>query len=94
MTGATIADAQRIGGQSDRWEISVEPDGEADVRLALDAARECGTPGALCTSDERALSTPLEATVPGPGPPTGTTPFTARFANVPAEHDGETPFTV
>ena len=98
VIGGTVTRARRVDRQSDRWEIRITPEGDTEVAITLAADRACGTRGALCTGNGRALSTPLAIQIPGPGttttPPPGVTPLTARFANVPSEHDGGTAFTV
>ena len=98
VIGGTVTRARRVDGRSDRWEIRITPQGDTEVTITLAADRACGTRGALCTTNGRALSTPLAIQIPGPGttttPPPGVTPLTARFANVPSEHDGGTAFTV
>ena len=97
-TGGTVTRARRIDGRSDLWEITITPQGEGNVQLVLAAGRACGTPGALCTRDGRALATGLMTLVPGPstiGPRSpGPAPLTARFTNIPGEHDGESVFTL
>ena len=71
------------------WEITVEPSGRDDVTVTLTGGRACGTAGTVCTrgDDPRPLSNSLSATVAGPPP------LTASFNGIPAEHDGENPFT-
>ena len=97
-TGGTVTRARRIDGRSDLWEITITPQGEGNVQLVLAAGRACGTLGALCTRDGRALATGLMTLVPGPstiGPRSpGPAPLTARFTNIPGEHDGESAFTL
>ena len=97
-TGGTVTRARRIDGRSDLWEITITPLGEGNVQIGLAAGRACGTHGALCTRDGRGLATGLMTLVPGPstiGPRSpGPAPLTARFANLPVEHDGATAFTL
>ena len=97
-TGGTVTRARRIDGRSDLWEITVTPQGDENVEVKLEAGRACGTPGALCTRDGRGLTTGLITVIPGPatiGPRSpGPAPLTARFTNIPDEHDGESTFTV
>ena len=66
VTGGALTAARRLDGRSDRWVIDVTPDSYADVRLVLAANRRCTVPGAICTSNGRRLSSPLEHTVEGP----------------------------
>ena len=97
-TGGTVTRARRIDGRSDLWEITITPLGEGNVQIGLAAGRACGTHGALCTRDGRGLATGLMTLVPGPstiGPRSpGPAPLTARFTNIPGEHDGERAFTL
>ena len=101
VSGGTVTGASRVDGRSDLWEITVTPDGTGDIGIVLAANRECGTAGALCTADGRMLTTAwLGSVAAQPGTGTGTTsadeegaaPLTAQFADVPAEHDGESKF--
>ena len=62
--GGTVTGARRVDGSSALWELTVEPSGTGAVTLAASAA--CGEPGAVCTSDGRALSNAPSATVQGP----------------------------
>ena len=103
VTGGTVTGASRVDGRSDLWEITVTPDGTGNIGIVLMADRECGTAGALCTGDGRALTTALLVTVAEqPGTSTATTSadeegaahLTAQFVDVPAEHDGENEFSV
>ena len=71
VTGGALTHARRLDGRSDRWEIDVTPDSYAHVRLVLAANRRCTVPGAICTSNGRRLSSPLEHTVEGPPPSPG-----------------------
>ena len=55
-----------MNGQSDLWEITVEPDSDADVTVVLPITGDCGSEGAVCTSDGTKLSNRSELSVPGP----------------------------
>ena len=101
VTGGSVTGVGRVDGRSDLWEITVTPDGTGNIAIVLAANRECGTAGALCTADGRMLTTALLGSVTAqPGTGTGTTAtdeegaaaLTARFVDVPAEHDGESKF--
>ena len=95
VTGGSVASVERIGATGEAWSISIDPDGSGDVQIAIAPGGACGTPGALCTADGRALSNAPAAIVAGPEETVaGPAPLTARFANLPSEHDGETPFTM
>ena len=65
VTGGSVTHASRLTRFSNLgWEITVSPDGDAGVRLVLEANRACTTPGAICTADGDRLSNRLEITVP------------------------------
>ena len=96
VTGGSVTDVGRVDGRSDLWEITVTPDGTGNVTIVLLPDRACGTPGALCTGDGRALTTALLATlvtVPANPQQAGPDALTAQFADMPAEHGGATGFT-
>ena len=91
VTGATVDNARRLSPPSnERFELTLTPDGNGAVTLALAALPACGEAGSVCTADGRALAGPLTVTVSA----TLTTAFTAAFANVPREHDGTNGFEV
>ena len=89
VTRGTVAGARRLDGDSDtrniRWEISVSPDSNANVTVELPATEDCEAQGAICTEDDRVLSSPLEFTVKGP-------PLTANTVSVPTSHNGSGEF--
>ena len=89
-TGGTVTGARRVGGSA-LWELTVQPSGVGAVAVTVAASAACGAPGAVCTSDGRALANAPSVTVPGP--PVGV-PLTVSFANVPPAHDGSSSFTV
>ena len=91
VTGGSVTGVGRVDGRSDLWEITVTPDGTGNIGIVLLAARACGTPGALCTADGRALTTALLVTVPAN--PQQADALTAVFADMPADHGGATGFT-
>ena len=65
--GGSVSKARRLeAGKNVRWEITVEPDSNADVTIVLPITTDCSVQGAICTSDGRKLSEPLEITVGGP----------------------------
>ena len=55
-------------GRHDLWRITVEPDSDEDVAIALPGGRECAVSGAICTRGEnrRQLANTPTATVSGP----------------------------
>ena len=70
VTNGSATKARRVDGQSDRWEITVEPDSDAAVTVVLPITEDCGAPGAVCSraggNERRPLSNRSELTVPGP----------------------------
>ena len=65
-TNGSITKARRVNGSSSLWEITVEPDSDADVTVVLPVTTDCAAQGAVCTSDGRKLSNSVELTVAGP----------------------------
>ena len=69
VTGGTVKKAKRITKGSNRqWNITVVPDADADVTVALPATTDCNATGAICTADGRRLSNRVEVVVAGPAP--------------------------
>ena len=67
VTGGTVTNARRLEpGKNARWQITVQPSGNADVTVSLAVTTDCDAPGAVCTSDGRILSTGVELVTPGP----------------------------
>ena len=91
VTDGEVTRARRLDPDGDEpnreWEITVEPDSDADVSISLHATTDCQDAGAICVGN-RPLSAGVTATVPGPGPA-----LTASFSSLPASHDGSTAFT-
>ena len=94
VTGGRVTGGRRVDGRRDLFEMTVRPDGDGDgdVTIALPAGRACGVSGAICTKSRprRQLTNTPAATVAGPG----AAALTARFVDMPAEHDGQTAFTL
>ena len=66
-TGGRVTEARRASPPSNlRFVLTLEPEGNAAVRLALAGLPGCGREGSVCTADGRALGGPLGLTVPGP----------------------------
>ena len=66
-TGGEVVKALRLEtGKNVRWEITVQPSGNADVTVALPVTTDCAGQGAICAGDGRMLSNELTFTVPGP----------------------------
>ena len=89
VTRGTVVGARRLDGDSAtpniRWEISVSPDSNANVKITLPVTEDCDTQGAICTEDDTMLSNPLKFTVKGP-------PLTANTVSVPTSHNGSGEF--
>ena len=87
VTNGDVTGASRVDGRSDRWLITVDPDGDDAVTITLPGNRACGTQGAICSEEDNPvqLSNSPSATVAAP--PAGD-PLTASFSNVPDSHDG------
>ena len=66
VAGGRATSASRVNRRRDLWQVTVEPDSLADVTVTLSAGAACRTPAAVCTSDGRALSNTISATVRGP----------------------------
>ena len=78
------------------YTLRVRPnDPTKELRIWLKPNRACDIDGAICTADGRRLSERAIATVPaGTARAAAATPLTARFTNIPGEHDGERAFTL
>ena len=67
VTGGTVTRAQRIVKRSNiGWRITVEPYSNSAIRILLPASTDCDATGAICTTDGRRFSSPLELSVSGP----------------------------
>ncbi len=88
VTGGTVTAAAMRDGRADRWEITVEPSGSDQVLITVPPTSSCSDDGALCTSDDVALSQGAFANVLYLE-----IPLTASFSDVPDEHDGSAVFT-
>ena len=66
VTGGTVVRAKRKDGRDDLREIHVAPSGYGEVTVSLPATTDCDASGAICTADERPLSSTLTTTVAGP----------------------------
>ena len=83
VTGGTATRARRLQRDSNLgWRITIEPESNAAVTIVLPTTTDCDAVGAVCTEDGRPLANELTASVPGSGL------LTARFAALPAAHDG------
>ncbi len=67
VTGGEVRNVRRVEpGKNVRWEITVQPSGNADVTVSLPVTTDCASQGAICTGDSRMLSTGVELVTPGP----------------------------
>ena len=67
VTGGSVENVRRLEpGKNVKWEITVTPDSDADVTLALNGTTDCSTEGAICNADGGKLAGGLELVVPGP----------------------------
>ncbi len=67
VTDGEVLKAQRVDKSSNiSWRITVRPDSNADVTVALPVATDCDAQGSICTQDGRKLSNSLNFTVSGP----------------------------
>ena len=68
VSGGAVTRARRVDGRHDLWEITVVPDSDKGVAIALPGGRECGVSGAICTRGEnrrRLANTPTATVKPG-----------------------------
>ena len=65
-TNGSVTRAKRVNGASDLWEVTVQPDSDADVSVVLPVTSDCSAQEAVCTRDGKMLSNRLELTVAGP----------------------------
>ena len=66
VSGGSATGAKRVDRRKDLWKVTVKPGSLADVTVTLAGGRACGTAGAVCTGDGRALSATISTTVLGP----------------------------
>ena len=78
VTNGSATKAKRVNGQSDLWEITVEPDSDAVVAVVLPVTGNCAAQDAVCTRDGKKLSNRVELTVPGPEDSGQNTPATGQ----------------
>ena len=66
VSGGSVKNAKRVDRRKDLWKVTVKPGSLGDVTVTLEGGRACGTAGAVCTGDGRALSATISTTVLGP----------------------------
>ena len=99
VTGGTVTGARRlVSGKNLRWEITVQPSGDADVTVELPATTNCAAQGAICTEGGSVLSSPLTLTVNAPEatPPPAIveSALTVSVESVPTSHNGSDTFRI
>ena len=97
VTEGDVTQARRVDGRSDRWEITVEPNGNEDIAITLRANRACTTTGAVCSKgdDPVQMSNSPSATVAGPtGTVVTSTPTVSITGGNGTEGDSSITFTV
>ena len=67
VTGGTVTAANLVAGRDDLWDLTIEPDSNADVTVLVRPGRPCAERGAICTSDGQQLEVGVIAIVAGPG---------------------------
>ena len=68
VTGGRLVDAKRVTrGENRRVAVRVRPSSDEDMTLTLAATTDCAAASAICAADGRKLSSPVSATVFGPG---------------------------
>ena len=66
VTGGVVKGARRLTAGSDLgWQITIVPEPNVDVSISLPPTVDCAAASAVCTADDRALSSGLVALVPG-----------------------------
>ena len=66
VTGGVVTGARRLQqGSNIGWQITIVPDSEVDVSISLPPTVDCVAASAVCTADARALSSGIDALVPG-----------------------------
>ena len=85
VTGGEVTKAGRVPDTDDqRWNITVEPDGDDDITIAIVPGAACTESGSICNADGDRLAGLELAFVPG----ADSTPITASLENVPETHNG------
>ena len=99
VSGGRVTGGKRVNGRRDLFEMTVRPETDGDVTIALPAERSCGVSGsresgAICTKSRprRRLTNAPEVTVPGPASASAPAPLTASFEGVSEGHDGQSLF--
>ena len=66
VTGGSATGAQKVYRRADLWELTIEPSGNGTVGIQIWTDRSCGRNGAICTADDRPLTSRIGTSIPGP----------------------------
>ena len=99
VTGGDVTGARRlVSGKNLRWEVTVQPSGNADVTVELPVTTDCAAQGAICTDNDEKLSNSLNLTVSGPEatPPAAVvaSALTVSVESAPTSHNGSNSFRI
>ena len=99
VTGGDVTGARRlVSGKNLRWEVTVQPSGNADVTVELPVTTDCAAQGAICTDNDEKLSNSLTLTVNAPEatPPAAVvvSALTASVESAPTSHNGSDSFRI
>ena len=99
VTGGDVTGARRlVSGKNLRWEITVQPSGNADVTVELPVTTDCAAQGAICTDNDDKLSNSLNLTVSGPEatppPAVVASALTVSVESAPTSHNGSNSFRI
>ena len=99
VTGGDVTGARRlVSGKNLRWEVTVQPSGNADVTVELPVTTNCATQGAICTDNDEKLSNSLTLTVNGPEatppPAVVVSALTVSVESAPTSHNGSNSFRI
>ena len=98
VTGGDVTGARRlVSGKNLRWEVTVQPSGNADVTVELPVTTDCTAQGAICTDNDEKLSNSLNLTVSGPEatpPAVVVSALTVSVESAPTSHNGSNSFRI
>ena len=99
VTGGDVTGARRlVRGKNLRWEVTVQPSGNADVTVELPVTTDCAAQGAICTDNDEKLSNSLNLTVSGPEttppPAVVVSALTVSVESTPTSHNGSNSFRI
>ena len=98
VTGGDVTGARRlVSGKNLRWEITVQPSGNADVTVELPVTTDCTAQGAICTDNDDKLSNSLNLTVSAPEatpPAVVASALTVSVESAPTSHNGSNSFRI